>query len=66
MTLASFFLLDATVLIPLDFFLGGLKPSESDPWIGIYLVPIGALLPFLGVVLILLNSGLLPEENKTN
>jgi hypothetical protein len=51
--LASFFLIDAAVLIPLGFFLGGLFPTESDPWIGIYLVPLGALLLFIAVTLII-------------
>lgn len=62
--MASFFLIDGAVLIPLGFFLGGLFPSESDPWPGIYLVPLGALLLFIAVVLILLSRGLPPEENK--
>jgi hypothetical protein len=51
--LASFFLLDAAVFVPLGFFLGGIKPSDSDPWIGILLVPIGALLLFIGVGMII-------------
>jgi hypothetical protein len=50
--LASFFLLDAAWLIPLGFFLGGLLPSEGDPWIGILLVPPGALLLVIAVALI--------------
>ena len=54
--LASFFLLDATLLIPLGFFLGGIAPSESDPWIGIVLVPLGAMLLFIAVVLIILSA----------
>jgi hypothetical protein len=54
--LASFFLLDATLLIPLGFFLGGLAPSESDPWVGILLVPLGALLLFIAVALILVSA----------
>src|SRR5580692_5298684 len=50
--LVSFFLLDAALLIPLGFFLGGLYPSESDPWMwGILLVPVGALLLFVAVAL---------------
>jgi hypothetical protein len=54
--LASFFLLDAAVLIPLGFFLGGLSPSESDPWLGILLVPPGALLLFIAVALIVVSA----------
>jgi hypothetical protein len=38
-------LLDAsTLLMPLGFFLGGAVPYNSDPGIGVILVPIGALL----------------------
>jgi hypothetical protein len=51
--LVSFFLIDAAILIPLGFFLGGLFPSEADPWLGILLVPPGALLLFIAVVLII-------------
>jgi hypothetical protein len=59
--LASFFLLDAAVLIPLGFFLGGLLPSEGDPWLGILLVPIGALLLFAAVVMIIASARQTPE-----
>jgi uncharacterized membrane protein YfcA len=54
--LASFFLLDAALLIPLGFFLGGLFPSEHDPWMGILLVPVGALLLFIAVALIIVSG----------
>ncbi len=54
--LASFFLLDAAVLIPLGFFLGGLFPTEADPWLGVLLVPPGALLLFIAVVLVILSA----------
>ena len=54
--LVSFFLLDATLLIPLGFFLGGLWPSEGDPWLGILLVPVGALLLFVAVALTILSA----------
>jgi hypothetical protein len=38
-------LLDASMLlIPLGFFLGGAVPYQSDPGIGVILVPLGALL----------------------
>jgi hypothetical protein len=47
--LTSFFLLDATVLVPLGFFLGGTAHSEGDPSPGILLVPLGALLLFVAV-----------------
>jgi len=54
--LASFFLVDALVLIPAGFFLGGLSHSESDPYLGVLLVPIGALLLFVGIGLIILSA----------
>lgn len=54
--LASFFLLDAALLIPVGFFLGGVAPSESDPWVGILLVPLGALLLFIAVALIIVSA----------
>jgi hypothetical protein len=54
--LVSFFLLDAAVLIPLGFFLGGLWPSETDPWAGILLIPPGAMLLFIAVALIVLSA----------
>jgi len=60
--LASFFLLDAALLIPLGFFLGGLAPSEGDPWVGILLVPIGALLLFVAVSQIIVSAGEEPEK----
>ncbi len=47
--LASAFLRGALVLLPLGFFLGGVLPSESDPWIGIWLVPVGAAFLLLGL-----------------
>lgn len=54
--LASLFLLDAAVLIPVGFFLGGVAPTESDPWYGILLVPAGALLLFFGVLLVIVSA----------
>ena len=47
--LTSFFLLDAAVLIPLGFFLGGISHSEGDPSLGILLVPIGAVWLILAI-----------------
>lgn len=49
--LASFFFLDAAVLLPAGFFLGGLQPTDSDPSVGILLTPIGALLLLVAVLL---------------
>jgi hypothetical protein len=49
--IVSFFLLDATILLPGGFFLGGLEHTEADPSAGILLVPLGALLLLLAVAL---------------
>jgi hypothetical protein len=59
--LTSFFLLDALLLIPGGFFLGGLTHSESDPSLGILLVPIGAVLLFVAVTLVLISGRAAPE-----
>jgi hypothetical protein len=60
--LASFFLIDATVLIPLGFFLGGLWPSEGDPWLGVLLVPVGAVLLFVAAALAVVSAWQAPDE----
>jgi hypothetical protein len=60
--LASFFLIDAVVLIPGGFFLGGLAPTETDPGVGVYLVPVGAVLLFAAVGLVLLTGGHVPDD----
>jgi hypothetical protein len=39
----------ALIVMPLGFFLGGLKLYGGDPGVGIFLVPVGALLLLLGV-----------------
>ena len=54
---ASFFLTDAALLIPAGFFLGGLLPTEVDPWLGVLLVPAGALLLFVAVALTACSAG---------
>jgi len=59
--LTSFFLLDALLLIPAGFFLGGLTHSESDPSLGVLLVPAGAILLFIAVLLILVSARAAPE-----
>jgi hypothetical protein len=44
MRLCSFLYLWAAILLPGGFFLGGIAPHEnSDPWIGIWWVPVGAM-----------------------
>jgi hypothetical protein len=49
--LASACLLGAALLVPLGFLLGGLYPYAGDPGLGVFLVPPGAALLFLGVFL---------------
>jgi hypothetical protein len=50
--LASFFLTDALLLLPLGFFLGGLGHTEVDPSPGVLLVPVGAVFLVTAVGLI--------------
>jgi hypothetical protein len=50
--LASFLLIDALVLLPLGFFLGGLSHTEVDPGPGVLLVPVGAVFLLGGVALV--------------
>jgi membrane protein DedA with SNARE-associated domain len=45
----SFALIWATILLPGGFFLGGIVTYDGDPGLGIWLVPVGALLLFYGV-----------------
>lgn len=49
--LASWCLRGALALMPLGFFLGGLRIHGGDPGLGILLVPPGALLLFTAVLL---------------
>ena len=51
----SFSLIWAGILFPLGFFLGGLVTYGGDPGLGIWLVPIAALLLFYGVLRITLD-----------
>ena len=54
--LASFFLGNSLILLPTGFFLGGFGITETDPGIGIYLVPLGALFLCIAVYLVAQNS----------
>lgn len=45
----------AGLLIPGGFFLGGVIVYEADPWIGILLVPIGAIALFFAVATVALG-----------
>jgi hypothetical protein len=60
--LASFFLIDALVLLPAGFFLGGLDHSEADPSRGILLVPVGATLLLIAVALIAWSATLKNDQ----
>jgi hypothetical protein len=51
----SFSLIWAGILFPLGFFLGGIVTYGGDPGLGIWLVPIAALLLFYSVVRIALD-----------
>jgi hypothetical protein len=50
-SLASSCLIAAGLFMPLGFFLGGLFVYDGDPGLGVYLVPPGALLLFIAVLL---------------
>ena len=66
---ASPCLLGATVLLPGGFFLGGTFTFDGDPGIGIFLVPLGAAMLFIGVLLtaIAVTSHQQPvKPNQTN
>jgi len=54
--LASFFLIDALLLLPTGFFLGGVWHTETDPWVGVLLVPLGAVLLLVAVGLIAVSA----------
>jgi hypothetical protein len=56
-TLASRCLLGALVLVPMGFLLGGMLVYGGDPGLGVLLVPPGALLLFLAVLLTARASG---------
>jgi hypothetical protein len=50
-SLASVCLIGASILLPGGFLLGGIVIYSGDPGIGIFLVPVGALLLFVAVFL---------------
>ena len=54
----------AGVLLPGGFFLGGIIVYESDPWIGIFLAPVGAALLFVAVLF--LAIGVLSRAPRGN
>lgn len=54
--IASASLTGATILMPAGFFLGGISSKAGDPGIGIVLLPVGALLLLIAVLLTALGS----------
>jgi hypothetical protein len=48
---ASPCLMAASILLPGGFFLAGIFPYAGDPGVGVFLVPLGAMLLFAGVLL---------------
>jgi hypothetical protein len=51
----SFALIWAAILLPAGFFLGGIVIYDGDPGLGVWLVPIGAVLLFYSVARIALD-----------
>lgn len=54
---ASRFLLAASLLLPMGFFLGGIFVHGGDPGLGVLLVPIGSIALFIAVYLIARSAG---------
>ena len=52
---ASFALIWAAILLPAGFFLGGIVIYDGDPGLGVWLVPVGAILLFYSVTRIALD-----------
>jgi hypothetical protein len=59
--IASACLMSASILLPGGFFLGGIFLYSTDPGIGVFLVPLGALTLFLGVLLTAYSATSQPE-----
>jgi hypothetical protein len=51
----SFALIWAAILLPAGFFLGGIVIYDGDPGLGVWLVPVGAILLFYSVARIALD-----------
>jgi uncharacterized membrane protein len=51
----SFALIWAAILLPAGFFLGGIIIYDGDPGLGVWLVPVGAILLFYSVARIALD-----------
>lgn len=61
LTMSSRCLLAANVLLPAGFFVGGIFSIAGDPGVGIVLVPVGALLLLIGVLLMARASTAAPD-----
>ena len=53
---AEWMLSAGAVLMPLGFLLGGVLSSESDPSLGILLVPIGGVLVFVALAIVAVHA----------
>jgi hypothetical protein len=62
--LASRCLRGASILMPLGFFLGGVRIHGGDPGLGVLLVPAGAVLLFVAVLLTARSLGTEPVEKE--
>jgi len=51
------------LLMPVGFFLGGILTTEIDPFVGVFLVPIGGLLFVLGMLLSLFSTPQTPQPS---
>jgi hypothetical protein len=51
------------LLMPVGFFLGGIVTTEIDPFVGVFLVPIGGLLFVLGLLLSLFTAPQTPQQS---
>ena len=67
-TMASRCMIAATVLLPAGFFFGGLFVTAGDPGLPVLLVPIGALLLFIAVFIIVrhVSTADAPSLRPTN
>ena len=61
---ASASLIAAGILFPIGFILGGIVTYGGDPGLGIWLVPVAAVLLFYGVLSIALNVTKLVRQRK--
>lgn len=64
MKLCSNLLIGAAIFLPAGFFLGGIAPSEGDPWIGILWVPLGGLFLFGAVLLAATEVGRFQKKEE--